>query len=89
MRLNTQAGEQEERWVSFNVSPQESLMELAEDPDLVREMSDADVTVHPAGDLSWIQFDSQGQEPRWWILGLLAVVLLAEQMLAYRLSYHP
>ncbi len=89
MRLNTQAGEQEERWVSFNVSPQESLMELAEDPDLVRELSDADVTVHPAGDLSWIQFDSQGQEPRWWILGLLAVVLLAEQMLAYRLSYHP
>jgi hypothetical protein len=89
MRLNTQAGEQEERWVSFNVSPQESLMELAEDPDLVRELGDADVTVHPAGDLSWIQFDSQGQEPRWWILGLLAIILLSEQMLAYRLSYHP
>ncbi len=89
LRLNTQSGEQEERWVSFNVSPLESPMELAEDPDLVRELSDADVTVHPAGDLSWIQFDSQGQEPRWWILGLLLLVMLAEQMLAYRLSYHP
>jgi hypothetical protein len=89
LRLNTQAGEQEERWISFNTSPQESVMELVEDVDLVRDMTDANVTVHPAGDLSWIQFDSQGQEPRWWILGLLIVFMLAEQMLAYRLSYHP
>ena len=39
----------------------------------------------PVGDLE----GDAGQEVRLWLLAILAFLMLAEQLLGYRLSYHP
>jgi hypothetical protein len=46
------------------------------------------VSIHEPGQFSWIAGRDIGHEIRDWLLILLAAILVAEQFLAYRLSYH-
>lgn len=79
-----------ERWVTFNVPVEESNLALAGN-ELIRKQLGGDLTIeiHEPGEFSWIAGRDAGQEVRFWILVLLFVVLLAEQLLACRLSFHP
>ncbi len=50
--------------------------------------SDVLVHVHDVGETGWIDGEEAGQELRNWLLGLLLLILFAEQLLAMRLSFH-
>jgi hypothetical protein len=45
--------------------------------------------IHEAGDPAWLQSQEAGREVGRVLLILLLLALLAEQFLAYRLSFHP
>ncbi len=79
-----------EQWVAYNVPIKESELALATTADLRRQIGeDVNVQIQEPGDPAWIQGKEAGQEVRERLLILLMIVLFAEQMLAYRLSYHP
>ena len=52
------------------------------------ELTD-EVRIQEAGATEWLSGEESDRDIREWILGLLVLVMLAEQMMAYRLSYHP
>jgi hypothetical protein len=47
------------------------------------------VQIHDPGAFQWIEGHSASQEARTLLLVLLAVALVAEQLFALRMSYHP
>ena len=51
--------------------------------------NDVHVQIHEPGQTQWIEGHSTAQEARTLLLVPLAVALLAEQLFAHRLSYHP
>ena len=78
-----------EQWIAFNVSPTESELALAETSDVLSQFRDPDaVRILAPGSFSWIQSREAGQDVRRLLLILLVVALCAEQLLAWRLSYH-
>ena len=88
-RLTTVAGEPADRWTALNFPPAESRLALAEAGGLTDRLSaTAGVTVQAAGDVGWLRGGDETREVRWWLLGLLAGLLAAEQGLAYRCGYH-
>ena len=52
------------------------------------ELTD-EVRIQEAGATEWLAGEESDRDVREWILGLLVLVMLAEQIMAYRLSYHP
>ena len=79
-----------EKWIAYNVPIEESELELATDSQIRRQIGD-DVTVQiqQPGSFQWIAGKDAGQEVREWLLVLIVIFLVAEQMLAFKLSYHP
>ncbi len=77
-----------ERWITFNVPRDESELELAGN-ELIRKQlgEDVRVQIQEPGEFAWIAGRDAGQEVREWLLMLLIGVLIAEQLMAYRLSY--
>jgi uncharacterized membrane protein len=89
VRLVDQSQTTVERWITFNVPRDESELELATN-DLIRKQlgEDVRVQIQEPGEFAWIAGRDAGQEVREWLLMLLIGVLLAEQLLGYRLSYN-
>lgn len=89
VRLFDQNQSPVDRWMTFNVPNEESDLELATN-DLIRKQvgEDLRVQIQEPGEFSWINGRDAGQEFREWLLMLLIVVLLAEQFMGYRLTYH-
>ncbi len=80
----------EERLLAFNVPLQESELGLATTSDLRKRLGDnANVRIHEPGQLDWVQGQEAGSEIRRGLLWILLALLICEQLLAYRLSYHP
>ena len=80
----------QERWISYNVPLQESDLKVATTPEILARLSnDVHVQIHDPGAFQWIEGHSASQEARTLLLVLLAVLLVAEQLFALRLSYHP
>ncbi len=80
----------EENWVAFNVPVQEGDLKLASTDDLLKQIGDdVEVNIHEPGELEWIEAEAPGQEMKMWLLILIILLFLGEQMLAYRLSFHP
>ena len=79
----------EQRWIAFNVSPDESTLKLADADSLQSRLADSNVRIRAAGETGWIQGGDAGQEVRNILLLLIVLALVAEQWLSYRLSYHP
>lgn len=75
---------------SFNYPVnEESSLQLAETSDIKSRIgNDVEVHVHEVGASGWVDGEEAGQEMRNWLLRILLFVLLAEQLLAMRLSYH-
>jgi len=86
--LTGQDQKQTRRLYAMNVPPSEGAMLIADDTALLRELGNqSTVQIQKAGTFEWIRSESPGSEVRWFLLVLLAVVCIAEQFLAARLSF--
>lgn len=75
--------------IALNVPTSESALSLA-DPEQITRQADLDhVRVVEADAADSLGGSEAGRELRWLLLGLLIAVLISEQILALRLSYHP
>jgi len=78
----------ERQLIAYNVPLEESELSLASNED-IRGPFGANMTIQEPGDFAWIQGKQAGQEIRDLILMALLGILLIEQLLAMRLSFHP
>lgn len=75
--------------IALNVPITESSLALADADQITQQASLDHVRVLEADAAQALGGAGAGREIRWVLLGLLIVVLMAEQLLALRLSYHP
>ncbi|MFH5804748.1 BatA domain-containing protein [Alienimonas sp. DA493] len=88
-RLTTAEGEPVDRWTALNFPAAESRLALIAPAALTDALSGTrNVTVQEAGDAAWTGGGDQSREMRWWLLGLMAALMAAESLLAYRCGYH-
>ena len=89
VRRFTQDGEAQEKWLALSVPETESNLFVAEAGD-VEQLTEGDhVQVVSAEAASELSTSDQGRELRWVLIALLIIILLCEQLLALRLSFHP
>ena len=78
-----------ERWITYNFPADESDLSLATTELIRKQLGDkVRVSIQEPGEFSWIAGRDIGSEVRDALLILLALLLIAEQFMAYRLSYH-
>lgn len=78
-----------ERWITFNVPNDESELELATTEQIRKQLdNNLNVEIQEPGQFAWIEGKDAGQEVRQWLLIMLVVILLAEQIMGYRMSFH-
>ncbi len=78
-----------EKWITFNAPADEGELELATNENIRKQLGDdVRITIQEPGEFNWIAGRDAGQEVREWLLILLVLLLLAEQVMGYRLSYH-
>ncbi|MFP6702998.1 MAG: hypothetical protein VB861_14720, partial [Planctomycetaceae bacterium] len=81
-----------ERWYAYNTGRDEGRLALIETgairKSLGPELADG-VKIQEAGSTEWLAGEESDRDIREWILILLVLVLLGEQVMAYRLSFHP
>lgn len=83
-------GALQEKWYAVNSPHSESRVRLADSDTLRKQFAGvANVVIRDPGELSWLHVREAGREARLILLGLLIALLVGEQALAYRLSYHP
>jgi hypothetical protein len=89
VRLMGQNQVSEERLIAFNVSPREGDLQLAATADIRKRLGGNNkVTIQEFDHLEWVQGKEAGSEIRQWLLWILLALMIMEQALAYRLSYH-
>lgn len=89
VRLLGQNQISEEQLLAYNVVPRESDLQLATTADIRKRLgANNKVTIQEFGQLEWVQGKEAGSEIRQWLLWILLALMIAEQALAYRLSYH-
>ncbi|MCR9199441.1 MAG: BatA domain-containing protein [Planctomycetaceae bacterium] len=82
-------GEPSERLLALNVPATESDLTAADPQQVVAQSESGHVRVVPASTSDELSETDAGRELRWLLIGLLTLVLLCEQLLALRLSFHP
>lgn len=75
--------------VALNVPTTESGLAIADAETLTQQADLGHVRILEADSAQALGGSEAGREVRWVLLGLLIAVLIAEQLLALRLSYHP
>jgi len=75
--------------VVLNVPAAESALALADPAPLTTGPDRGHVRVISGDDAAALGGSGAGRELRWVLLGLLAAVLVCEQLISLRLSYHP
>ncbi|MFM7057001.1 MAG: BatA domain-containing protein [Planctomycetota bacterium] len=75
--------------VALNVPPAESPLAIADPPRVINGPELDHVRLLNADAAGTLGGSAAGRELRWILLGLLACVLIAEQLVSLRLSYHP
>lgn len=90
VRLLSQNQVTEDRLIAYNTSPVESDLTIASTTDLRKRLGSlTGITIQEFGQLDWVEGREAGSEIRQWLIWALLILLLAEQALGYRLSYHP
>ena len=80
----------EPRMYAFNFPVSESNLELATTDELMQELGNSkQIQIQEPGEFQWIQGQEAGREITNVLLLILFILLVCEQLLAYRLSYHP
>ncbi len=83
------AGEETRRY-AYNVSGAESRLKLTTTEFIKRRLGpDVKTQIQEVGDFNWVHGEESTREIHDYVLMLLLVILLAEQAMALRLSYHP
>lgn len=85
----TNSGQTEVQRFAFNVNPTESDLGQASSRMVVAGLSPTRIRMRRADDLAFDLTEEAGLHRGKWLLGLLVIMLLGEQLLAYFLSYHP
>lgn len=89
MTARLAGGTLDESWHALNVPLSESRLQLADSGELSEAFSGAEnVSIRNPGEMGWLRVEEAGHEVRLWLIVLLILLLVAEQALAYRLSYH-
>ncbi|HUQ70279.1 MAG TPA: BatA domain-containing protein [Planctomycetaceae bacterium] len=90
VQVFNQAQQPESRMFAYNVPVAESDLALATTANLRKRIGDSgSVSIQEPGQFTWLQGQEAGSEIRQWLLWGLLALLLGEQVLAYRMSYHP
>lgn len=83
-------GTLEESWFAMNAPRSESQLQLAEPVRMRRALANTEnVVIREPDNLSWLNVREAGREIRLALILFLIALLVGEQALAYRLSYHP
>ena len=77
------------RYFAFNVDPAEGDLTLISKQKLSTRLKGIDFRFQDASDPDWFDASSNRQELLNLIVGFLILFLVCEQLLAYRVSYHP
>jgi len=75
--------------IALNVPTSESALAIADQEQITSQTALAHVRILEANSANSLGGSAVGRELRWLLLGLLIATLVAEQLLALRLSYHP
>jgi hypothetical protein len=79
-----------EEWRAMNAPTSESRLRLADSGVIRKQLVGVpNVTLREPGDVDWLRVRETGRDVRVALVVLLVVLLVAEQALAYRMSYHP
>lgn len=90
VRLAPGGGTPQERLIAYNFPLSEGELQLVTDTELRSGLGAVKhLTIQPQGSFDWIRSSAPGEDIRWGLLMLLVGVIVGEQALAYRLSYHP
>lgn len=90
LQLLNQAQTAEQKLLAYNVPIAESDLLLATTANLRKRIGNATgVQIQEPGQFQWLQGEEAGSEIRQWLLWALLALLVGEQFLAYRMSYHP
>ena len=89
IRRFTQEGNAAETWIALNPPTSESQLALADASQIEQHPELEHVSVLNSDTADALNPADAGRELRWVLLGGLIVVLIAEQLLALRLSFHP
>jgi hypothetical protein len=90
IRLLKQSQVIEDRLIAYNSAPGEGDLTLASTADLRKRLGNATgVSIQEFGQLDWVEGREAGSEIRQWLIWILFALLIVEQGLAWRLSYHP
>jgi hypothetical protein len=88
--LKRQDSGEETRRYSFNVADEESRLKLTTTELIKRRLGpDVKVQIQEVGDFNWVHGEESTREIHDYVLMLVLVLLLCEQAMALRLSYHP
>jgi len=82
-------GESQDTWLAMNVPSSESDLAVADAALIAQTDGLGHVTVVAADTASSLGGSDAGRDMRWFLLGTLIVVLVCEQLLSLRMSYHP
>ena len=83
------SGQTDETWVALGVPTSESDLTVADAKTVESNLDSTNVRIVQAANTTGLSDSDTGRELRWLLLGLLVAVLVAEQLLALRLSFHP
>lgn len=83
------AGESEETWLALSVPTIESDLVVADAAEIQQQADLSHVRVIAADTAGGLSASDAGREMRWFLIGLLIVVLICEQLLSLRMSFHP
>lgn len=90
VRKTSRELEVQEQLLAYNVPNRESALAVLTNDQLRASLGEMrQLSIQAAGVFDWIRSEAPGQEIRWWLLGLLLLVGVCEQLMASRLSYHP
>ena len=90
IRMTTSGGQPQEQRLAFNVPADEGDLKLVSDSELLAAVGPVErLVIQAPGASEWIRSEAPGEDIRWGLLMMLVGVIVAEQALAYRLSYHP
>jgi hypothetical protein len=88
--MTRQSGAAETTLLACNVPLEESRLAVATDEQLRRQLGPVSrVEIRAAGAEDWLRVDAPGNELRMPLLVAILALLVIEQFLAYRFSYHP
>ena len=85
-----QDGVEETRRYAYNAPKGESQLSLMSNEAIKRRLGpDVNVQIQEVGDFNWVHGEETTREIHDYVLAILLIVLLAEQAMALRSSYHP